>query len=163
MGTDMITETIAKFGPWLWFAGAVALFVLETIVPGVHFMWFGVAAGIVGALALLLPIAWQWQVILFALVAVATMFWVRRYADPKTVKSDQPDLNVRGAQYIGRTVVVEEAIVNGRGKVRVGDTAWGAEGEDAPKGAKVEVTGVNGTVLVVTSKDGELPSDGSWD
>ena len=148
----MITEALAKFGPWLWFAGAVVLFTLETLVPGVHFMWFGVAAGIVGALALLLPIAWQWQVILFALVAVATMFWVRRYASSETVKSDEPSLNIRGSQYIGRTVVVEEAIVNGRGKVRVGDTTWGAEGEDAPKGAKVTVTGVNGTVLVVAGE-----------
>ena len=158
----MIAEALAKFGPWLWFAGAVALLTLETIVPGVHFMWFGVAAGIVGALALLLPIAWQWQVILFALIAVATVFWVRRYASPETVKSDEPSLNIRGAQYIGRTVVVEEAIVNGRGKVRVGDTAWGAEGEDALKGAKVEVTGVNGTVLVVSNRDSNGRSDGSW-
>jgi inner membrane protein len=158
----MITEALAKFGPWLWFAGSVALFVMETVVPGVHFMWFGVAAGIVGALALLLPISWAWQLILFAAVAVATTFWVRRYANPQAVKTDEPDLNVRGAQYIGRTVTVEEAIVNGRGKVRVGDTIWGAEGEDAPKGARVEVTGVNGTVLVVANKDANGRPDASW-
>lgn len=158
----MIIDAISKFGPWLWFAGAVALLTLETIVPGVHFMWFGVAAAIVGVLALLLPITWTWQMILFALIAVATVFWVRRYADPKLVKSDEPSLNVRGSQYIGRTVVVDDAIVNGRGKVRIGDTTWGAEGEDAPKGAKVEVTGVNGTVLVVTNKDAVGRSDGSW-
>ena len=58
---------------------------------------------------------------------------------------------MRGAQYIGRIVIVEEAIRNGRGKVRVGDTIWAAEGEDAATGAKVEVTGVNGTVLVVVN------------
>ncbi len=146
-------DAIAKFGPWLWFAGGVALLAMETLVPGVHFMWFGVAALIVGALALLLPIAWQWQLILFAIVAVATVFSVRRYADPGMVKSDSPDLNVRGAQYIGRVAVVEEAIVNGRGRIRIDDTVWGAEGEDAAKGSKVEVTGVNGTVLVVERAD----------
>jgi membrane protein implicated in regulation of membrane protease activity len=37
--------------------------------------------------------------------------------------------------------------------VRVGDTLWSAEGEDAPQGATVEVTGVNGTVLVVQNRD----------
>ena len=151
----MILDAIAKFGPWLWFAAGVVLLALETLVPGVHFMWFGVAAAIVGALALLLPIAWQWQMILFAIVAVATVFWVRRYADPGLVKSDRPDLNVRGAQYIGRVAVVEEAIINGRGRIRIDDTVWGAEGEDAPKGSKVEVTGVNGTVLVVAGADGD--------
>ena len=64
-----------------------------------------------------------------------------------------PYLINRGAQYIGRTVTVEDAIQNGRGKVRVGDTIWAAEGEDAIKGASVEVTGVNGTVLVVANPD----------
>jgi membrane protein implicated in regulation of membrane protease activity len=63
--------------------------------------------------------------------------------------SDLPDLNVRGQQYVGRAVVVEQAIENGRGKVRVGDTLWSAEGPDVPAGARVTVTGSKGTVLVV--------------
>jgi hypothetical protein len=63
--------------------------------------------------------------------------------------SDLPDLNVRGQQYIGRSLVVEQAIQNGRGKVRLGDTLWSVEGPDAPAGSNVTVTGVRGTVLVV--------------
>ena len=98
---------------------------------------------------------WQWQVILFALISVATVFLVRRFAGPDRAKSDEPALNVRGAQYIGRRVIVEEEIKNGRGKVRVSDTIWAAQGEDAAKGTEVEVTGVNGTVLVVSEPDWE--------
>jgi hypothetical protein len=64
-------------------------------------------------------------------------------------KSDLPDLNERGHQYVGRSLVVEQAIQNGRGKVRVGDSVWQAEGPDAPAGARVKVTGTRGTVLVV--------------
>jgi membrane protein implicated in regulation of membrane protease activity len=45
--------------------------------------------------------------------------------------------------------VVEQAIENGRGRVRVGDTLWSAEGPDAPAGTRVTVTGSKGTVLVV--------------
>jgi inner membrane protein len=152
---QMLSDAFTQFGPWLWFAAAVVLFVLETIVPGVHFLWFGMAAVGVGATAVAVPIAWQWQFILFSLVSFLTVLLVRRTGSPITAKSDQPSLNVRGAQYIGRAVVVEEAIRNGRGKVRVDDTIWAAEGEDALKGAKVEVTGVNGTVLVVTNSDAE--------
>ena len=63
--------------------------------------------------------------------------------------SDRPDLNVRGQQYVGRSVVVEQAIENGRGRVRVGDTLWSAEGPDTPAGTSVTVTGTRGTVLVV--------------
>ena len=146
-------DLIAQFGAWLWFALAVVLFVLESIVPGVHFVWFGVSAVVVGLLALIAPIAWQWQLISFALVALVAVFWVRRTSREESSKPDVPDLNVRGAQYIGRFLTVEDAIINGRGKVRVGDTMWSAEGEDAAKGTRVKVTGVDGTVLVVVRAD----------
>ena len=140
---------LAGLGPWNWFILAVVLFALETVIPGVHFLWFGVAAVLVGLLALATDIAWQWQLIAFAIIAVATVFLVRRYARPDATLSDLPDLNVRGAQYIGRTVTVEEPIRSGRGKVRVGDTVWQAEGPDSAAGSRVRVTSVNGTVLVV--------------
>ena len=32
------------FGIWNWLILAVVLFTLETFVPGVHFLWFGLAA-----------------------------------------------------------------------------------------------------------------------
>jgi inner membrane protein len=134
-------------GAWNWLILAVVLFALETVVPGVHFLWFGVAAALVAILAIATDMAWQWQLIVFGLIAVATVFIARRYSAAS--HSDLPDLNVRGAQYIGRTVTVEEPIRSGRGKVRVGDTVWQAEGPDSAAGSRVRVTSVNGTVLVV--------------
>lgn len=139
----------AGLGPWNWFLLAVVLFGLETVVPGVHFIWFGLAATVAGALALATGMAWQWQIVLFAVTSIATVFWLRRAMKSDQVASDIPSLNVRGEQYIGRSVTVEEAIEGGRGRVRVGDTLWTAEGPDAEKGARVKVTGVRGTVLVV--------------
>jgi membrane protein implicated in regulation of membrane protease activity len=47
---------------------------------------------------------------------------------------------------------VEEAIENGRGKVRVGDSVWQADGPDVPAGSRVKVTGARGTVLVVVAE-----------
>ena len=146
---QFVSNLITQFGAWLWFALASLLIVLETLVPGVHFLWFGMAAGVVGVLALTVPISWPWQIIAFALISVASVFWVRRYARADAADSDEPELNVRAAQYIGRNVEVVDAIRNGRGKVRIGDTVWVAEGEDVPQGTEVRVTGVNGTVLVV--------------
>ena len=128
---------------------AVVLLGLETIVPGVHFVWFGVAAIIVGILGLATGLAWQWQLVAFAVLSVASVFIARRYARADAAPSDLPDLNVRGNQYVGRVVTVEEPIRGGRGKVRVGDTVWQAEGADAPVGTRVKVTGVRDTVLMV--------------
>jgi hypothetical protein len=144
-----LSGLLYSLGPWNWVILGVALFVLETMIPGVHFLWFGIAAIVVGFLGLATGFAWQWQVLAFALISVLTVFWVRKYVRPDVAISDLPDLNVRGQQYVGRSLVVEQAIQNGRGKVRVGDTLWAAEGPDVPAGGRVTVTGTRGTVLVV--------------
>jgi membrane protein implicated in regulation of membrane protease activity len=144
-----LTEFFWSLGAWNWFIVAVVLFVLETIVPGVHLIWFGLAAVIVGVLGLAVDIAWEWQLITFAIISCITVFFVRRYAGPDVAGSDEPDLNVRAVQYVGRVVTVEEAIAGGRGKVRVGDTLWPAQGLDAPQGSRVKITGTSGTVLLV--------------
>jgi membrane protein implicated in regulation of membrane protease activity len=152
---------LSGLGAWNWFIAAALLMLLETIVPGVHFLWFGLAAAIVGILVMGIDYAaaghmfvWQFQLIAFALISVATVFWVRSKATIDTARSDLPDLNVRGAQYIGRTFEVVEAIRDGRGKIKVGDTMWLASGADVPAGTQVRVTGVDGTALVVTPVSG---------
>jgi membrane protein implicated in regulation of membrane protease activity len=144
-----LMDFFSTLGPWNWFIVAVILFVLETVVPGVHFIWFGLAAAIVGILGLVVDVAWEWQLIAFAILSCITVFMARRFASPSVARSDEPDLNVRAAQYVGRVVTVEEPIASGRGKVRVGDTVWSAQGSDAPRGARVRVTGANGCVLLV--------------
>lgn len=140
---------LLSFGAWNWFILGLVLFTLEMGVPGVHFLWFGVAAFITGGVALLTGITWPLQVVAFGIFAVAVVLAVRRFARPDMVASDLPDLNDRGQQYVGRSVLVEVPIENGRGKVRVGDTVWSAEGPDAPAGARVTVTGARGIVLTV--------------
>ena len=147
---------MSSLGFWSWLVVALVLMALETIVPGVHFLWFGLAAFIVG---LLVAVAGAWgaaeafpfgvQLVVFALIAVATVFGVKRMTGASP-SDHHPDINAPGSQFIGRIIVVEDAIKGGRGKVRAGDSVWLAEGEDAPAGTRVLVTGVNGTALVVT-------------
>jgi membrane protein implicated in regulation of membrane protease activity len=51
---------------------------------------------------------------------------------------------------IGAKGVVTEAIRDGVGKVRLGDTVWLAEGPDLDDGTPVAVTGMRGTVVIVS-------------
>jgi len=146
---EHVSALVASLGPWIWFYLVVVLFLLDMIVPGVHFLWFRIAAVATGLLALATGVAWQWQIVAFGASSVAAALWVRRYARPDFVKSDVPDLNARSRQYIGRAFVVAEAIECGRGKVRVGDTLWAAEGPDTPVGTSVTVTDARGTTLLV--------------
>jgi membrane protein implicated in regulation of membrane protease activity len=140
---------LSGLGAWNWLIFALILYALEAVVPGVNLIWFGTAALVVGLLIFGTGITWPWQLVVFAALSICTAFLVRKYARAKTHTSDLPDLNVRGAQYIGREFVVAEPIHGGRGRIRVGDTLWQAEGEDAPVGTRVKVTSVQNTILKV--------------
>lgn len=146
-----IASFVATLGPWTWVIFGALLMALEVVVPGVYFAWFGIAAVVVGALVFAAgdALTQPWQLVLFATISVAAVLAVRRFANLQGVESEDRDLNQRSAQYFGRVVVVEDAISGGRGRVRVGDTLWPASGADAPKGARVRITGAHGTVFTV--------------
>jgi membrane protein implicated in regulation of membrane protease activity len=145
----------ADLGPWNWVIAGVVLMAFETVIPGVQLLWFGISAVIVGLLVFALNsggaelLSFPWQLVLFAVISVATVFGVRRFANLQGVESEDRDLNQRSAQYFGRVVVVEDPIAGGRGRVRVDDTLWLASGADAPKGARVRITGAHGIVFTV--------------
>ena len=137
---------------WHWWVLAVVLIILEVISPAIFFLWMGIAAAAVGLLVFIVPgMAWELQVVLFAAFSVASVVLGRRYLNKHPIESDQPQLNRRGEQYIGRTFTLEEPIVNGQGKIKVDDSTWKITGEDCPEGAKVKVEGVDGVVLKVTA------------
>jgi membrane protein implicated in regulation of membrane protease activity len=135
---------------WHWWIAGIVLLGIEIFAPGFWFLWIAVAAGIVGAILFFLPdLSWQGQVLLFAILSVISLIGWRAYQRRYPTQSDEPNLNRRGAQYVGRVFTLDEAIVNGTGKIRVDDTTWKVAGDDRPLGAKVRVTGVSGTVLTV--------------
>ncbi len=140
---------LSGLGAWSWLIFALILYALEAVIPGVNLIWFGTAALVVGLLVFATGIAWPWQLVIFAVLSIATAFAVRKYARAHVDVTDVPDLNVRSHQYVGREFVVAEAIKGGRGRVRVGDTLWQAEGEDVPAGTRVKVKSVHDAVLMV--------------
>jgi hypothetical protein len=135
---------------WHWWIAAIVLVVIEVFAPGTVALWMGISAAVVGFLLLAAPdLTWQTQFLVFAVLSVATVVGWRAYQLRHPTVSDQPTLNRRGEQYVGRTFTLDEAIVNGRGKIHVDDTMWKVEGRDLAQGTQVRVTGVDGTVLTV--------------
>jgi membrane protein implicated in regulation of membrane protease activity len=134
---------------WHWWIVAAVLAALETFIPGALAIWFAAAALVLGVVLLVVPIRWELQLVLFGILSViATLLWWR-YGRSKADYSEQPNLNQRGAQYVGKTFPLAESIHGGRGKVQVGDTVWLVQGGDAPAGTFVRVVGVKGAVLQV--------------
>ena len=135
---------------WHWWAFGGALAIVEAFVSGFVFLWLGIAAGLVGTLLWLWPgIGPDFQVLLFAVLSVASVLGWRRWRSAHPAPSEQPNLNRRGAQYVGRQVALVEPISNGRGRIRLGDSSWTVTGPDLPAGRTVEVVGADGAVLQV--------------
>lgn len=135
---------------WYWWITAIVLVVLEVFAPGTVALWMGVSATVVGFLLLAIPdLTWQIQFLVFAVLSVVTVVGWRAYQLRYPTETDQPSLNRRGEQYIGRVFTLSEAIVNGTGKIHVDDTMWKVVGVDLAEGTQVRVTGVEGTLLTV--------------
>lgn len=136
-------------GAW-WLIAAVLLAGTELLIPGVFLVFIALAAAATGAITLFFPeLTVGGQVASFAAWSlVAVLIGKRWYRDFPVATSD-PLLNNRVARLIGQTVTVVQAIENGEGRVRVGDSEWPALGADAPTGSRVRVTGAEGAALLV--------------
>ena len=140
---------LAELGQWTWWIVAVILGILELLIPGIFFIWLAAAAAVVGALTYVFPIGELTQIAAFAVLSVVFVWASRRWLGRHPIVSDRPLLNQRAQSYIGRSFALEKAIVNGRGKLKIGDTLWLASGPDLPAGASVRVTGEADGVLLV--------------
>ena len=137
---------------YLWWILALLLIGGEVLVPGYFLLWIGLAAAAMGVLLWLLPgMGLLLQAVLFALLALAACVFYAHRLRPRIERSAPGSelLNRRAEQMIGQRYVLTEAIVNGRGKARVGDGQWLVAGPEAPVGATVEVVAVDGTTLQV--------------
>lgn len=148
-----IVELISEYGGWSWIVAGLVLLALELIMPGGVLVWLGAAAVVTGIVALLqlAPFAIQW--VLFGVLSLAGVVgWLMLMRGRKGPDSDRPLLNLRAAHHVGRTAELTEAIVDGFGRAKLGDSTWRVSGPDLPRGARVRVTGYEGTVLQVEAE-----------
>ena len=134
----------------LWLALAVILFVAEIFTAGFFLICFGLGAvgAALGALAGLSP---TWQLVLFIVVSVLALLFVRPFAR-RVSRATKNEVGID--RVIGQPAVVLEEIdpLRGKGIVRVAQEEWRAESDDGeriPRDAEVEVTDVQGTRLIV--------------
>ena len=140
--------------PWFWWGLALALFAVEALAPGAFMLWLGFAAAGAGLIAVMVPMPLSAQWMVFALLSLVSVLlgWNLRRRHPAG-PTDQPLLNRRGAQLVGQVHVLESAIVDGRGRVKIGDAFWTAVGPDLPAGARVRVLAADGGSLRVEPAD----------
>ncbi len=138
---------------WHWWLIPVVRFIIEVIVPGTFFLWMGVSALAVGLISFVLPeMVTSTELIIFAILSVVSVIAWRKYQQNNPSKTEQPTLNRRGEQYIGRVITLTKPIKDGFGKEKVGSTLWTLQGSDAEIGTKVKITGIDSAVLLVESQ-----------
>jgi inner membrane protein len=137
-----------------WLGAGILLLILELISFSGFLLWIAISAGLVSLVLLFFPaLSIGGQFLLFSITALISCVIWRYYLQHRAPRTDNLKLNRRNEQYIGRVFTLEEAIVAGRGKIRVDDSVWRIEGEDLPAGTKVRVVGVDGVILRVSSID----------
>ncbi len=135
---------------WHWWIFAIILLILEIFTPGAFFMWMSAAAGLIGIILLAVPeLSWQTQFIIFAITSVIAIIAGKMWFTRNPINTEMPSLNSREDELIGRVLEVEQAIINGSGRVKVGESTWKANGPDCKIGASVRVVSVSGAELMV--------------
>ncbi len=145
---DFLVEP-SRFAALAWLVIGLALCAVETLAPGAFFIWFGAAAAIVGVVDYLLPMGFETQLILFGVLVAALVLIGRRVygsfgAEPGPLPQSRAHAMIGGAFFL------DEPIVRGYGRIRVGDSSWRVAGDDCPAGGKVRVVAVeDGSLLRV--------------
>lgn len=133
-----------------WAAVALLLFAAEALAPGAFMLWLGFAAAAVFLIVLALPeLSVLVQVALFVGLSFISIQVYRQWFRGRERKSDQPMLNRRAEQLVGRVLPLERSIVNGSGRVQIADAYWDVAGPDLPAGTAVRIVGTDGMTLKV--------------
>ena len=137
---------------WVWWVGIAVVFaVYEMFTFTFLTIWFAIGAGVAALLAYFnVHIGYQWTA--FAIVTVFLVAFTRRFSQKVTGKFQTK--GVGSDRFIGLRGKVTEDIdpVSRTGKAEVAHEIWLVLSETGNKinsGAIVEVTGIDGTRLIV--------------
>lgn len=136
-----------------WLSFGIALLIVEMFTGTLLFLFMGVATVLVAAFTwLLAPPGWVQSLVFGGVILVAVAAWWHYRPNPGDRverRAGAAGLNNRLAAYVGREAVLEEAIVNGSGRIRLDDSYWPVVGADLPVGTRVRVTATEGVVFRV--------------
>lgn len=85
---------------------------------------------------------------IFASVVFGLYFW--RHYRARQIELASPLADHRlGLRHIGHTMTLDSPLNGGVGRIKIGNREWSVRGPELPAGAKIRVTGVDGSVLLV--------------
>ncbi|MCL6327541.1 NfeD family protein [Pectobacterium polaris] len=146
MGIELVMEN----AHWFWLSLGGLLLAAEMLGASGYSLWSGLSAVLVGLLTWVMPLGWPLQGTTFAILTIVTAllwwYWLRK----RTLSRPQSMLNQRGQQLVGLRATLTDPVINGFGRVNIGDSSWRVKSEqDLPVGTQVEVIAIDGITLHV--------------
>ena len=131
----MLEEIFTHLTLWHWLALGLVLFGVEMMSGTFDLLMISIAAWATAVFTWLAPeelTDWQGQVLFFGAAAIALFVLGRTVlSGMRKTSPEHPTLNKRMASLIGqRGVAAADFSVAGSGRVKIGDTVWGAETVD---------------------------------
>lgn len=138
--------------PYIWFAIAIFMAIMEGATYQLVSIWFVLGAVVSAIVSIFLPNNIMLQIIIFVVVSVVTLIVTKPIVNKITKTKKLPTNSDR---YIGMKGVVKEEINNtlGVGLVNLKGSVWSATSEDSsviPKDTVVLVKDIKGVKLVVS-------------
>ncbi|WEF13212.1 NfeD family protein [Pectobacterium actinidiae] len=146
MGIELVMEN----AHWFWLSLGGLLLAAEMLGASGYLLWSGLSAVLVGLVTWVVPLGWPLQGTIFAILTIVTAllwwYWLRK----QTLSRPQSTLNQRGQQLVGLRATLTDPVINGFGRVNIGDSSWRVKSEqDLPAGTHVEVIAIDGITLHV--------------
>lgn len=153
---ESLTGFLEGLTVWHWIGLAIILLSIEVAVGTFDLLWVAMAAFATAAFTLVAPEGidgWQVQATVFGVVAIALVGLGRTvFKGLRNAPASHPNLNDRMSAMVGQRGEAAGTFEHGRGRVKVGDTVWGAvQVGEGPiwTGEEVVVEGAEGALLKV--------------
>lgn len=135
----------------LWCLAAAVFLLVELATTALVSVWF-IPSAVICAIISVFWHSFIAQVVIFLVLSGIFLYLCRKYYKPSAKKK----LGEANELLVGKIGIADTDINSLSGTVTVGDVYWRAVSDSKiPKGAAVEVTNVNGTVLKVIIKQTE--------
>ncbi len=152
--TDFVHFFLQPIPAWTWWTFAGFMLLIElTADGGYYLLWTTVSAAITGIIQHAFPeLPLIWSGLIFSCLCMVTLGgWLAYNRLNPPASSDQPFLNQRGMEHIGRLVEVKKDFVGGEGRILLNDTTWKARSSDLlKKGDQARIESLEGKVYILT-------------
>lgn len=125
----------------LWFLLGAVFFLLELLIPGVVFVFFGIAAWLTGGMTYLFGVSLEVQLLVFLLSSVLGILTLRRLFKERFMSEASPTDEDLVKEFEGEIVIAETDFdSSGSGKVAFRGSTWKASSfKQVQKGDRLRV------------------------